>query len=840
MSQSRRARFFVRKGDCFQVAPELRKMVVFARHNVLKDAPFTKLDLVTCRNLLIYFQTQAQKKVLSLFHFGLKTSGVLFLGPSEGPGDLGDEFETIDARWKIYRKRRDIRLAPDIRLANPIGPERLRDLRRSAVVGANNTDPTLLSVLDTLLDDALPPSLLVNEQREVVRTIAGASRYLNLRDGWMSTDVLEIIDPELRTALAGALPRAFKEMLPVVYKGLRVKLPDGERFVNLTVTPVRGRRAATPFALIRLDEVGKPMLSVQTAQEILRDEASKEQVLSLEGELRSTKDNLQAMIEELETSNEELQATNEELVASNEELQSTNEELHSVNEELYTVNAEFQKKIAELTELSADMDNLLSCTEVHTIFLDSDLRIRKFTPKIAETFNLLPQDVGRRIDSFTHTIKYHRLVEDLRTVASNGAFLERQVRDRRGQWYLMRVLPYRSGTTTEGVVLTLIDIDGIKEAETQAREAVSMRDRFLAMLSHELRNPLAAILNAADVADRQAFGSDGNNWCAVVRRRARHMARLLDDLLDVSRITQNKIEIRTQVVDLTTLVADAVEEVRQWFKEHRLKLTLENSSTPLFVEGDLSRLQQIQVNLLMNAAKYTPEGGKVWYSTKREGNEAVLRVRDTGVGMSSEMLDRAFELFVQADETLNRAGGGIGVGLTLVKGLVQLHGGRVEAHSDGPGKGSEFVVWLPLTEQVPLQPATLAKQTDPTPLRRRVLIVEDDDDIRSSLQELLELVGHTVRVAPESTTALATLAEWNPEIAFVDIGIPGQNGYDLARAIRKNPSNDHLTLVAMTGYGRPSDRQAAMDAGFHGHLTKPVEISAMMKWLALPGGRPNV
>jgi two-component system CheB/CheR fusion protein len=953
---ARRDRFFVPKGDGFQVAPDLRKQVVFAQHNVLKDAPFTRLDLIVCRNLLIYFLPLAQKKVLSLFHFGLKTGGALFLGPSEGPGELADEFDTVDARWKMYRKRRDVRLPADIRLPTP-QPVHLPAVGRTPA-GTAPADSPLMAVLDLLLDECLTPSLLVNDRRQIVRTIAGASQYLDYRDGWFTADVLDAVRPELRPVLAGALPRAFAEAAPVTFRGLPVRLPDGDRVVDVRVKPVRARRSIELFALVTLAETdGPPPPRTPGGHELDLREASREHVLALEAELRSAKESLQATIEELETSNEELQATNEELTASNEELQSTNEELHSVNEELYTVNAEYQKKIEELTELTADVENLLASTEVHTVFLDRDLCVRKFTPHVADAFNLLPQDVGRRIDHFTHSVDHPGLLDDLRAVVADGVPIDRQVRDRRGRWFLLRVLPYRSGPAANGVVLTLIDLTRVKQAEAdarrkdeqlasilrnspsgvvikdpvgtylvandafrriagcdpigktardvfpadvaaclvaqdaaalreggpaeaevvipqpdgphtylsvmfpirdesgtvtgiggirtdvtalkraerEAREAVAQRDRFLAVLSHELRNPLAAVLNAVAVITKVGPAAPAAaDWFAVVARRSRHMARLLDDLLDVARIAQNKIEVRKTVFDLGATVDDVLEEVRRVFDARRVRLTVTRPAAPLPVSGDPARLQQIQVNLLTNAAKYTPDDGEVWYALSAQDGEAVIRVRDTGVGMTPEMLTRAFDLFVQSDQTLDRSDGGMGVGLTLVRAIVELHGGRVTAYSAGPGQGSEFVVRLPLAPlpaagALPPSPPSEAK---PAAGPRRVLLVEDDADIRESVRSILTLDGHDVEAVGDGESALAVLDRGPlPDVALVDIGIPGLNGYDLARRVRSRPDTA-LRLVALTGYGRPGDREAALAAGFDEHLTKPfhpADLSAVLQ-----------
>jgi two-component system CheB/CheR fusion protein len=952
MSPERLTRFFTRTAGGYQVSAELRKMVVFAQHNVLKDAPFTRLDLVSCRNLLIYFQPAAQKRALSLFHFALKTGGTLFLGPSETTGEVGDEFEPIDPHWRVYRKRRDVRLSADIRLTPA-------SVSRPAPGPTATADPHLSTAYDALLDLYMPPALLVNERGELAQTFAGASRYLKLRDGRVTTDLLSLVDPELRTALTGAIPRALKELAEVTFRGLRVYPPEGERVVDVTVRPVRNRRGGVTHAVVQVVEVGEPPPALDPPREIDLGQASREQILTLEAELRLTKENLQAMIEEMETSNEELQATNQELTAANEELQSTNEELHSVNEELYTVNGEFQKKISELTQLSADMDNLLASTGVHTIFLDRDLRLRTFTPKIADTFNLLPQDVGRRIDHFTYTIDHAGLVADLMAVLDHPTPVERQVRDRRGNWFLLRVLPYRAGLAIDGVVLTLVDLSQVKSAEAEARrkdeqlagilrhspnwvfiknlageymvaddsfrravgrepvgltahdlfppgvadllttgddrviaggvesetevvvpladgphtflatkfpvrdeagrvvgvggiktditpirqaertarEAVAQRDRFLATLSHELRNPLAAVLNAAELAAHG--GPDTLHWLGVVLRRGRHTARLVDDLLDVARFTQDKVEVRLRPMDLGQTVDGVREEAHPWFEEAGLTLTATGPDGPLPLDGDPDRLEQVQVNLLRNAAKYTPAGGRVWYAVGREGDRAVVRVRDTGVGLFADMLSKVFDPFVQADETLARAAGGIGVGLTLVRAVVEKHGGTVEAHSDGPGKGSEFVVRLPLRGgPAPVSPAPEVPGTA-TQRPLRLLLVEDDPDIRGSLVGLLELDGHEVRAAADGPAGLVALDAGRVDAVLLDIGLPGLDGYELARRIRARPGPVPY-LVALTGYGRAEDRAAATAAGFDAHLTKPFGPDDLARVLAaVPAAVPR-
>jgi two-component system CheB/CheR fusion protein len=849
VSPARLQRYFYRKGESFQVSSDLRQMIVFAQHNLIKDAPFTKLDLITCRNLLIYLQPAAQKKVLSLFHFGLKTGGVLFLGPSESPGELTSEFESLNEHWKFYRKRRDVHLPADLRLPVSLAPAHIR--LATPTPGNGGFDAPLMAAYDRLLEEHMPPGLLVTDRRQLVHAFGGAGQYLRHRDGRPTTDILDLLDSDLKLALAGALQRAAKDQAPVVYRGVRVQAAKGEELLKLAVKPIFNRHSNLTHLFISLERMGEVAAPTKSPTEIDVDVASREHVSSLESELRYTRENLQATIEELETSNEELQASNEELVASNEELQSTNEELHSVNEELYTVNAEYQKKIAELTEMTDDMDNLLRSTDIGTIFLDNNLCIRKFTPQIGRTFDLVPHDVGRRIDSFSHNINYPALLDEVTAVLATGAPIEKDVQDRGGNWFLLRILPYQTRAKLDGVVLTLIDISGLKRkeeailryteeleasnrelqtsiarqtrAEEDAREAVRLRDQFLAILSHELRNPLTAVLNASLLLECE--GRDEKmlrEACGVIARQSRQMARLLDDLLDVSRITRNKIDIRKRVVDLRETSRDAIEAIRPSLEAHHVQLEVNLPDDPVWVYGDPARLQQIQVNLLTNAIKFTPAGGRIWINVASDGDYAVAQIRDTGVGIPADMREKIFDLFVQVNGAPGGPEGGMGVGLTLVRALVELHGGEIFLHSGGAGQGSEFTVRLPLdiTGKRP-EPAEQSLR----PLTGiRLLLIEDQFDIRIVTGRLLEAIGCKVLATEDGFKALEAIEQFRPDAALIDIGLPRMDGYEVARRIRQTPAGEAARLIALTGFGQPSDKKRAMEAGFDAHLVKPVNL----------------
>jgi PAS domain S-box-containing protein len=374
-----------------------------------------------------------------------------------------------------------------------------------------------------------------------------------------------------------------------------------------------------------------------------------------------------------------------------------------------------------------------------------------------------------------------------------------------------------------GVSKVARDISQRKRAEREAAEAARRKDEFLAILAHELRNPLAPIRYALDIAHQPNAAPEQRQRAEqIITRQVDQMARLLDDLLDVSRIARGKVTLRRKCVDLTSVVGCAIDAARPLLdmKAHHLSIDLPRQA--LRLDADPVRLTQIVTNLLTNAAKYTDHGGDIQLSARREGDEVVLSVRDNGIGIEPEMMPRMFTLFAQASPALQRSEGGLGVGLALVKGFVELHGGRIEARSDGPGRGSEFIVHLPIGEKARDENA----EEQPVRERKRplrVLVADDNVDIAETSATLLQLWGHDVRVAQSGREALEVAESFRPEVALIDIGMPQMSGLDVARALRRQPWGAGMRLVAVTGWGQEEDRRTALGAGFDDHVTKPVE-----------------
>jgi two-component system CheB/CheR fusion protein len=385
-----------------------------------------------------------------------------------------------------------------------------------------------------------------------------------------------------------------------------------------------------------------------------------------------------------------------------------------------------------------------------------------------------------------------------------------------------------------GVIVIFRDVTAQKRADEKIQEAVRRRDQFLAMLSHELRNPLGAIVTATSML--KADGGSGRlkpaRLLEILERQSQQMAHLLDDLLEASRVTQNKIELRKRVVDLAAVAGEAIDAMRPVMDDRGLHFAARVAEAPIWVEGDPARLQQIQVNLLSNAAKYTPRGGHVSLAVTAEDGAAVIRVRDDGVGIPGGMLDSIFELFVQSARTLDRSAGGLGVGLTLVRSLVTMHGGTVTARSEGEGRGSEFIVRLPLTRQAAVEEPPPPRRRLPAAEAARVLVVEDNTDSRELLCELIEQSGFECRAAGGGVSALALVDEFRPDVAILDLGLPGMDGLEVARRIRADGRHGRIVLIALTGYGQAADRAAARDAGFDEHLVKPVQGDQLLALLA--------
>jgi len=703
ISPERLRRFFTREPGGFRVGKPLREGVLFAVHNVLHDPPFSRLDLVSCRNLLIYLQPEAQERVVETFHYALRAGGLLFLGASESAGESG-AFVPAAGRERLYRRNAaPQRVPPRLSAADPPA--------RPAPAGDGEgprRDGFAYGPLHLrMLEEYAPPSLVVNDRLQVVHLSGGAGRFLRLGPGEPSHDLIALTRGELRMELRAALFQAFHKGLPT---SRLVADGDGEAPVRLRVHPPTGPGPAERFALVVLEDEAAPRAGPAEPGADGADGAGA--VAALQRELRRAREQLEHAgeardhtVEELQAANEELRSVNEEQKAAGEELETSREEIQSINEELITINQEHQNTIEEVKRTNADLQNLIESTEIGTIFLDRELRVRRFTPSAAALFNFAPADVGRPLAHITHRLRYPELVDDARQVLASRERREREVESDDGTWFIVRINPYRlpdeSVDGVDGAVVACFDITAQKRVEAELREARAAADAanlakgtFLATLSHEFRTPLNGMLGYADI-----IHLDGPLNAAQLRKLERikaggwHLAAMIDEILAFAMRDEGRQSVRTERVDAREVARAAQELVEPAAEAKSLGFVLEVPGHPVELETDAGKLRQVLINLCGNAVKYTVRG-EIRLVVREEAEHVVFEVRDTGIGIAPEHQSRVFDRFWQVESAATRSFGGMGIGLAAAREFSRLLGGEVELESE-PGRGSTFRVWIP-------------------------------------------------------------------------------------------------------------------------------------------------
>ncbi|MDX1838367.1 hypothetical protein DIZ81_10950 [Legionella taurinensis] len=510
VSQERLERFFVKEGDTYKINIDTRKMIIFAAQNLIKDPPFTKLDLLSCRNLLIYLTSQLQKRILPLFHYSLKPNGVLFLGTSETIGGSGDLFTILDRRWKIFERKggaTSFQAVIDLPSSTPLSE--FSSMKVTEKIMYENEPNLTLIIEQLLLKKYTHPCVVIDDDGSIVYIYGRTSRFLEFAAGEARLHFLEMVRPELKAKVSLAIRNAASQKKEIVFNALQYKDHAEIKYLNLKVRPIFEAEALhKKLLMIVFEEIATFGQNHEKGRRRLetKDELEKK-ITQLDQELKYTKESLQTTIEELETSNEELKSSNEELQSTNEELQSTNEEietskeeLQSLNEELTTVNAELESRIEQLSSANDDIKNLLDNTEIATIFLDKDLCIKRFTPKATEIINLISSDVGRPISHIVSNLQYDNLVDDARTVLQTLEPTTREVMDKSEHWYVVRIIPYRTVTNViDGVVITFLNIHAQKKAEN-ASLALEKEVLTLSEINQMLLNrlPEAAVLLTSD------------------------------------------------------------------------------------------------------------------------------------------------------------------------------------------------------------------------------------------------------------------------------------------------------------------------------------------------------
>lgn len=863
VSAERLQRFFVREDDYYRVARTVRDCCTFAQQNVAHDPPFSRMDLISCRNLLIYLDPSLQRRVIPLLYYALKPRGVLMLGLSESVGSASELFTALgDTRHRFFGKK--------VLLGRPHGmpmldfqPRGQRNPKSSAGATLSSDERLRKQVDRAALDTYAPPSVLCDDAMNIVEFRGDTSAYLLHRAGAPTMQLRNLLRAGLLVAVTEAFRQARAEHRAVLRDGLRVDAGHAVYEAGVRVVPVPVTQGEELWFLIFFE--GR--LLVQDARPSRRhgwltafqarlgwgrasaDTAAASEVERLEDELRVTRLHMGALVDEHEMAIQELKSSEEEMLSSNEEFQSTNEELEtakeemqSLNEELSTTNDELgyrNRELKGINELLVEArdyaDAIVETTSEPMLVLDAHLRVVRANRAYYEAFQVAPAD-SLQVDFYAlGTGQWNQ--PELRELLASLSPERRRIPDYKivarfphiGERSICLNAVRLAWEDHALILLTLQDITERHNAYETLQEADRRKDEFLAMLGHELRNPLAAMRNALDLSKMGARTQAQQDFVmSVFERQVGNQVRLVEDLLDVSRISRGHVGLQIQDVDLAAIVGNVYASVGLTLQAQRITASLILPAAPLIVQGDAMRLEQVVANILGNAIKYTPPGGRIELKLERDHGDALLTMADNGIGLAPEFIPIMFDVFVQARRSVDTHTGGMGIGLALVRRLLNLHGGTVSAESEGLGWGSRFVIRLPA---LPAAHASVASAPSPAPMAatagRRVLMVDDNADVLDVGAEVLRMYGHTVQTASSGPEALESAQAFLPEIVLLDIGMPGMDGYEVCLRLRRLPGLEEAVVIANSGYGLGSARQRSQDVGFDRHLIKPVDLAAV-------------
>ena len=860
VSSERLQRFFVNQNGDYQVAKAVRDLCLFARQDVTHDPPFSRLDLISCRNLLIYLDAVAQQRVLRTFHYALRPEGMLIFGSAESIGASSDLFEQVDKRFRVYRRLPSHHGGFAIPLAHSSHSSTVISEKKDTALDAD-TEALLREADRLLLVRFAPASLVINHALTILQFRGHTGPYLEPAGGSPTFDLRRVVRPELLASIIPAIQEASSTGAPSHHD---VRTEDG-RAVSIEVIPLKGSPDARAFLIVLDDAAAHGPSAEVSAPAVAIPESEKDRRLGeLERDIAGLRAYLRAAIEEHGTIEEELKAAHEEVLSANEEFQSTNEELETSKEELQSTNEELTTTIDELryrnqqlAAVNVELDETRTATErarsyadiiIDTVrqplaVLDGAQRILRVNsafsldlevPREKAEGQLLHEiDDGRwNIPDFRQRLR--DVMSGAQTMEDHEVTLDLARRGRRVISLNARKLP-GDADRAELLLLAFSDVTvraGIAAGLVATNER---KDEFLAMLGHELRHPLTPITHAIYLLRLGNPAPAIAELLDTIDTQTQTLLRFVNDLLDVARIGRGLISVRRESVDLASVLGEATRAVEPHIDARQHKLSLRLPAAPVYVKGDAGRLNQVVINLLENAAKFTEPGGQITLTLEDQDGSAVVRVRDTGIGIARENLERVFEPFTQANASLT-GGSGLGLGLSVARRVIELHGGQIQATSDGLTTGSEFVVRLPLL--VPDEAGHLrsagSTRTRPVPIaphRRKVLIVDDHDGLRESLARIVRTFGHEVALAKDGPSALALADSFQPDCAILDLSLPGMNGIELGSRLRKVFPRERLTMIALTGYTGTAIRAACLDEGFDEQLTKPGDIGKLEELL---------
>ncbi|MBD2452417.1 PAS domain-containing protein [Nostoc sp. FACHB-152] len=1010
VSPERLRRFFNQVESGYQISKPIRELCVFAKQNLISEPPFSNLDLISCRNVLIYFESVLQKQVMPIFHYSLKPTGFLMLGIAESAGEFSNLFTLADRKNNIYTKK----LIPTPLIFNfatsnypvaKIAADKSMSHKTWDIADLNQQADQIL------LNHYVPVGVMINDNMDILQFRGETSPYLRPAPGVPSFNLFKMARKGLLEELRTAIHQAKRQNVSVRKEQIQMEGGEPSRKVNVEVIPFQPDLVESRCFLVLFEDVpalSNQQLSIKTGnvepadtQEILR---LQQELATTKQELAATQEYLQLISQEHEATTQHLKVANEEILSSNEELQSTNEELQTAkeevqatNEELHTTNQELQSRNLELHNVNNDLLNLLSSVNIPILILTNDLRIRRFTPTAQRLFNLIPADVGRLLSDIRSTIDVPNLESLFIEVIDTLTVQELETQDLEGRWYNLRIRPYRTtDNQIDGVVMVLMDIDALKRSTNQLQAALDYaeavvetvpeplvvlnadlrviksnrafyrmfqvtpaqteqqlifelgnghwnlpqlrslledilthntqiegfevqqvfekvgqktlllngykilqagngqmillavhditqqkqfeveraqlltqeqsarleaeasnrtKDEFLSILSHELRNPLHAILGWSELLHGQKLdAAKMNHAIEMIQRSAKAQTQMIESLLDMSRIMTGKLRLNVRTINLAPVIGIALEVVNTSALAKNIQIESRLQPGIGTVLGDPDRLQQIIWNLVSNAIKFTPNGGLVEVTLERVRSQAQIQVSDTGIGISADFLPHIFDRFRQGDSSKTRTNQGLGLGLSIVRHLVELHGGTVYAESPGEGLGTTLTVRLPLNSYLeehllPSDAEVIDCLDDPRPSideipsldGLHILVVDDDADIRNLMIIGLQDYGAEVTAVTSAEEALSILTS-KPgmyDVLLSDIGMPNQDGYTLIQQVRslRAEAGGEIPAAAMTGYTNSIDIQESRKAGFQMHIPKPIKLAELVFMVANLAGR---
>lgn len=692
VSPERLERYFIADRNSYRVKSEIRKMVIFAQHDLVKNPPYCNMHFISCRNLLIYMTPILQKKIFTMLLFGLKVDGYLFLGSSENPIPIIKNLEVVDKKWKIYK---NLETKRTVRFDTFSLPE-LLDTKRAPYLlsreeGSKNTNQTLAEAVNNKLTEEMDSLIIcIDENNHVIKTYGDTTKYLLQKN--FNSNLAELLPKTLAVALNTLKAKSLKTNKKVTVNGIKIKYGQLPLSVSLSVSPLVIKKEEQLLFMVTFNEDKSSTGPIPN--DIAFDEKLylNQYILNIEEELKELKNKLRSAYEQLDASNENMQSFNEELLSANEEMQSTNEEMQSVNEELDTINSNYQIKNKELLEINDDLNNYFRSNINGQLFIDNELLLMKFSPGTVQQINLLESDIGRPISNISTNIKFETIIDDIRQVLVEGSIITKEIETNNGKWYQIMTMPYiQADNKSNGAIITFNDITELKRTqhELDKKNKSLLRinadlDNFANTASHDLLAPLGNIEVSISMMNKKVTDPDLNKFLSIINSSVKKFRALIDDIAIVAKLESDMITMET--VDLEEII-DNIE----WSLDDKIKSSEAVIIRDLKVQHVLfskKNLRSILYNLISNGIKF--KGDKhpsICIKTYKEDDTVILSVEDNGIGMSKEGLNRIFDMYGRLHQDIE----GRGIGLYLAKKIVDATSGNITVESQ-PGKGSKFII----------------------------------------------------------------------------------------------------------------------------------------------------